>query len=178
MEVQKFSDFLNEARTNKADVITDLVSVFKSKPNIEMKSLANERGGLYSMAGLKNHLSGKYSSAIIDGAFHDLSNDKTSDMKHLYVKVAAWGESIPYYYIGISDDQAKKLKTSYENEEKTKNKGEIDKSTETKKSAKAVVAAKAEVKKEKAAEKKAKPAADKAERKPGAPRKKAVTKKK
>lgn len=173
MEIQKCSDFIiNEAKTDKKDTTSDILDMFTKKPNVEMKSLSNERGGLYSVSGLKSYLSGKYTSANVDGAFHDIINDKSSGLKHIYVKVTSWNESIPYYYIGLTDVQAKKLKAEYEAEEYEKNKEQIVKKEIATKASKAAAVAKTEIKKEvtakkAAAKKTTKPVEKGVERKPG-----------
>lgn len=178
MEVQKFSDFLlNEARTNKKDVVDELLDMFKKKPNVEMKGIANERG-IYSLAGMKAYLS-KYSSLIVNQAFTDVQNDKKIDLKSIRVKVAKWDESIPYWYIGLTEDQAKKLKEEYQEEEYKKNEKDITKDAERRKTSKIASAAKVEAKKAASAAKKTtkKPAAKGAgvERKAGgAPRRRAT----
>lgn len=179
MEVQKFSDFLlNEARTNKKEVVDELLDMFKKRPNVEMKGIANERG-IYSLAGMKTYLS-KYSNVIVNQAFTEIQNDKKIDLKSISVKVAKWGESIPYWYIGLSADQAKKLKEEYQEEEYKKNEKEITKSTEAKKASSAASAAKVEAKKAASAARKTakKPAAKGvgAERKAGGAPKRRATK--
>ena len=181
MEIQKFSDFLlNEARTNKKDVVDELLDMFKNRPNVEMKGLANERG-IYSLPGMKTYLS-KYKSLIVDQAFTDIQNDKKIDLKLIRVKVAKWNESIPYWYIGLTEDQAKKLKEEYQEEEYKKNEKEITKKAESKKASDAASAAKVEVKKAasaaKRSAKKSAPVKKGAgvERKPGGSTRKRVTK--
>lgn len=179
MEVQKFSDFLlNEARTNKKDVVDELLDMFKKKPNVEMKGIANERG-LYSLAGMKTYLS-KYSNVIVNQAFTDIQNDKKIDLKSIRIKVSKWGESIPYWYIGLTEDQAKKLKEEYQEEEYKKNEKEITKKAETKKAVNIASAAKADARKAASAARKntKKPAAkgQGAERKAGGAPKKRATK--
>jgi len=182
MEVQKFSDFLlNEARTNKKDVVDELLDMFKKRPNVEMKGIANERG-IYSLAGMKTYLS-KYSNVIVNQAFTDIQNDKKIDLKSIRVKVAKWGESIPYWYIGLSEEQAKKLKDEYQEEEYKKNEKDINKKAEIKKAVNASSAAKVAARKAASAARKTvkKPAAkgQGAERKVGgAPKKRATRSKK
>ncbi len=179
MEVQKFSDFLlNEARTNKKEVVDELLEMFKKRPNVEMKGIANERG-IYSLAGMKTYLS-KYSNVIVNQAFTDIQNDKKIDLKSIRVKVAKWDESIPYWYIGLSEDQAKKLKEEYQEEEFKKNEKDINKKAETKKAVNASSAAKVEARKAASVARKTakKPAAkgQGAERKAGGTPKKRATK--
>lgn len=157
MEIQKCSDFINEARVSKDQVVSDLTAMFKEKPNVEMTKLANERG-IYSLSGMKKYLS-KYNPTSVGNALQELQNDKKSGLKVISVKVSVWNEMTPYWYIGLTEEKAKKLKDEYEEEESNKNKTTVDKKVATKKAAKVAsdnkrVAKKAAPKK-KAARKKA-----------------------
>jgi hypothetical protein len=180
MEIQKYSDFiLNEARVNKAEVVNALTEMFKKKPHVEMDKLANERG-LYGLAGMKKYLSGKYTTAAVDNALHDLKNDKKSGLKSVYVNVSHWGKSMPYWYMDLTEAEVKKLKEEYEEEEARKNKEELDKKSARKKSQHAASEAKKDAKEAAAKVRTAKKKASGkgVERKSGAPRKRTVAKKK
>jgi predicted MPP superfamily phosphohydrolase len=145
MEIQKCSDFINEARVSKDQVVADLLTMLKEKPNVEMTKLANERG-IYSLSGMKSYLS-KYNSTSVGNALQDLQNDKKSGLKTISVKVSVWNEMVPYWYIGLTEDKAKKLKEQYEEEELNKNKKSVDKQVATKKANKATADARKTVKK-------------------------------
>jgi hypothetical protein len=134
MEIQKCSDFINEARVSKDEVVSSLVDMLKEKPNVQMSKLANERG-IYSLAGMKAYLS-KYSPTSVGNALQDLQNDKKSGLKTISVKVSVWNQMTPYWYIGLTEDKANRLKEQYEEEEQAKNKVSVEKKTATKKAAK------------------------------------------
>jgi DNA mismatch repair ATPase MutS len=160
MEIKKYTDFINEARINKDEVIDALTKMFKDKPHVEMDTLPNEKG-IYSLAGMKKYLSGKYTSLQVSNAHGDLLNDKNVDIKVIKVRVESWSENVPYWYMDLTEAQAKKIKEEYEEQEKSKNKEEIEKKEKHKKDQKAAAAGKAEMKKEETAKKAARKSAPK-----------------
>jgi hypothetical protein len=165
MEIQKYSDFIiNEARVKKEEIIDKLLDLFKKKPHVEMDRLSNEKG-LYSLSGMKKYLS-NYTTLQVDQALHDIRNDKSIDLKVIRVFINVWDESIPYYYMDLTEAEAKKIKSEYEEQEMKKNKEEIDKTAERRKVQKAATGAKLAAKKEETAKKAA-------GRKKAAPKKKA-----
>lgn len=168
MKIIKCSEFLVEARVNKDEVIEALVAMFKKKPNVEMESTANERG-IYSLAGMKKHLS-QYKSMDVGNALGSIKDDKEEDLNVISVYVSKWKEKVPYWYIGLTKEQATKLKDAYEREESNKNKAEVVKKEESKKAATKANAEKVAAKKAPKA-KTTKDTTEKAERKPGAPKK-------
>ena len=176
MEIKKYTDFINEARINKDEVIDALTKMLKDKPHVEMDTLPNEKG-IYSLSGMKKYLSGKYTSLQVSNAHGDLMNDKKSDIKSTKVRIESWGENVPYWYTDLTDAQVSKIKGEYEEQEKSKNKEEIEKKEKHKKDQKAAAAGKVEMKKEETAKKAAarksapKKAATKAAPKKAAPKK-------
>lgn len=182
MDVQKFSDFiLNEARVNKEEVVKALTDMLKKKPHVEMDKLPNERG-LYGLAGMKKHLSGKYTPIQIDNALGDIKNDKNSGIKSVYVKISHWKKSMPYWYMDLIEAEVEKLKKQYEEEEVRKNKEDMDKVEAKIKTQKASREAKEEAKEQakKVRSTKTKPKATGkgVERKSGSAPKKRVSRKK
>jgi len=119
MEIIKYSDFVNEARVNKDEVVDALLKMFKSKPKVKMTTGADEKG-LYSLAGMKTYLD-KYPSLSVGNALGDIQNDKSIGIKAVSVKVSAWKKSLPYWYLDMSADQVAKMKAEYEEEEEKKN---------------------------------------------------------
>ena len=156
MEIQKYSDFiLNEAKVNKEEVISDLTKMFKEKPNVEITSFPNEKG-MYSLSGMKKYLSDKYTAAQVDDAHNSIMNDKKKNgVKSVRIKIEKWNQLVPYWYMDLTTEEVNKLKEKYQNEEREKNKKEIDKSQSRRKEQKAADEAKIEVKKEVAAKKSA-----------------------
>lgn len=169
MEVKKFSEFLvNEARTNKSEVVDKLKKMLSDKPTLEMGKCADEKG-IYSLAGMKKYLS-EYKTVEVSNALHELQNDKKYDLKYIYVKVSHWDKSMPYWYFGLSESEAKKLKEEYEKEELQRNKEEYEKSMELRKHQKQVSDAKKEARKSAPKKAATKKSGEGVERKPGGTR--------
>lgn len=174
MEIQKYSDFLlNEAKVSKSDVVSDLLDMLKKKPSVSMDSMSTEKG-IYSLSGMKKYFADKYTGTIVGNALGDLQNDKNVDIKSIRVKVSVWKELVPYWYIGLTDTQVKKLKEDYEKEESNKNKKEVVKKEASKKTAVTKRAVKKAAKKITTEENKT----EAPERAPGSAPKKRATKKK
>lgn len=133
LEIVKCSDYLLlEARINKQLVIDDILEILKKKPLIKTNktssasssAMADEKG-MYSILGFKNKLSDKYTSIQISNALQDVKTDKKIGLKTINVHHSLWNENIPYYYLDLTADEAKKLKKEYEAEEKEANKGQL-----------------------------------------------------
>lgn len=145
MDIVKFSDFiLNEARTNKKDVIDALVDMFKKKPNVEMNTLPNEKG-IYSLAGMKKALS-NFNSTAVGNALGELQGDKKSGLKVVRAYISVWDENVPYWYMDMTEAEAGKIAKEYEKEEAAKNKHILDKKASSKVTAKKRSTKKAEPK--------------------------------
>lgn len=130
MEIQKYSDFiLNEARVTKDEVKEALVDMLKRKPKVEMKTLPDEKN-IYSLSGLKAHLGSKYTGTAIGNALGDLQGDKKSGLKVVSAFISIWKEKIPYFYMDLTESEAKKIATQYEKEEAEKNKKQVTKQPE------------------------------------------------
>lgn len=142
MEVKRYNQFVNEAK--KDDAKADLLSMFEKKPTVTMSSekWPTEKG-IYSQSGMINYLKGKFTSGQVLNALHDLKNDKKVALKHISVKNHRYNESYPYYYIGLSEAEAKDLKEKYEDANEASNKGPMAKKKEDNEKVKAA-AAKAE----------------------------------
>lgn len=130
MEIKKYSDFiLNEARVAKDEVKEALIDMLKKKPKVEMTTLPDEKG-IYSLAGLKSHLGEKYNNTAIGNALIDLQNDKKSGLGVVSAYISVWKKKVPYWYIGLTEAEAKKIATQYEKEEAEKNKKQVTKQAE------------------------------------------------
>lgn len=189
MEIQKCSDFINEAkaaRIPKSEVKDALLDMFKKKPLVvkspDAKFKYPDEKGLYSLAGMKQHLD-KYKD--VDNALADIQNDKSIDLKTTRIKNCLYkNEYIEYWYMDLDKEEVDKIKASYEKDQLEKNKEIVDKQASHKKSSKEAADAKDEIKKEvkakKAADKKptVKKPVEKAERKPGGAPKRTATRKK
>ncbi len=170
MEVKRYNQFINEAK--KDDAKEEILKMLNSNPTVTMssKNWPTEKSA-YSQAGIIAYLKGKYTTDQVLNALHDLKADKKVGVKHILVKNYHYNENYPYYYIGLTEAEAKDAKEKYEEKNEVDNKDFIAKKKEDKSPAK-----KEEVKKpaKKVAAKKAAPkkvAAKKVEEPKKAPKK-------
>lgn len=134
------SEFLlNEARVNKQEIIEAILDILNKKPLIKTNKQSGssstampDEKGMYSIGTLKRELAKDYTALQVLSALHDLQNDKKLGLKHKAVYISNWKESIPYYFLGLSDAEAEKIKSKYEKEEKELNKETIKKRQESK----------------------------------------------
>ncbi len=124
--VQKYTEFINEAK--KDDAKAEIIKMLDSKPTITMSSdkWPTEKG-IYSQSAIIKFLKGKFTTDQVLGGLNDLNNDKKSDLKNIKVKNYYYNETYPYYFMGLTEDEAKKAKESYEEKNEVTNKGAIDK---------------------------------------------------
>lgn len=177
MEVKKYLDFVNEAKANKEEVIEALKDMFKSKPNVKMDTVPNEKG-MYSIGGMKAHLNEKgFTNKQVDDALHTLMNDKKSGLETARVKIAQWNKTIPYWYIGLDKAEVDKLKDKYEAENLLKNKDKLEKEAEKKTAAKKAAEGKKKIKEDTKKAAAAKRATKKAEKPTDGAEKKTRTRK-
>jgi len=173
MEIQKCSDFINEAKAAKApksELRDALLDMFKKKPLVtkpDLKYKYPDEKGLYSISGIKQYLS-KYGDDV-DTALVDLQNDKSVELKTARIKNCLYkGDHIVYWYMNIDKDDVEKIKDKYEKEQLEKNKEIVDKRISHKKNSQVAAEAKADIKKEAKSKKSTvKKPVEKAERKPG-----------
>ena len=180
MSIQRYSDFIGEARKNKDESVSALLDMFKNKPKVEMNDkredklgkLADQEGGLYSLSGMHKYLDSK-EGMDVSGALYTLQNDKNVDIKSINVRVSIWNEDIPYWYTDISKEEAVKLKAKYEKQDKEINKEFLAKKELARKKITSDKTKKNEIKaaKKTSVPKKSanKSSIEKAERKPGSP---------
>lgn len=146
MEVKRYDQFINESK--KDDAKEEILKMLDSKPTVTMSSekWPTEKG-MYTQAGIIKHLKDKYTNHQVLNALHDIKNDKKIALKHLTIKNYHYNENYPYYYIGLSEAEAKEIKDKYEEKNEVANKKTIDKRQETKAAAKKAVAEKRPAKK-------------------------------
>ena len=132
MEVKKYFQFINEAK--KDDAKEEILKMLEDKPTVKMSNdnWPTEKG-IYSQAGMIRFLKDKYTNHQVLGGLHDIKNDKKSGLKHVMVKNYYYNESYPYYYIGLTEEEANKIKESYEEKNEVVNKDAIEKRKESKK---------------------------------------------
>lgn len=157
MNIINCTDFINEARVSKDDVVAALLDMFKSKPLVKMEKHPDEKG-MYSIGGMKKYLS-DYKPMTVSNALFAIKDDKKVKLESIYVSHEWSKDRVPYWYIGLSKEEATKLKENYEKQGKEKNPA----STKVVESPKSV--AKKATKEEGV------------EKRPGSPAKKRVTKK-
>lgn len=135
MEVKRYNQFINEAK--KDDAKEEILKMLKGNPTVTMSSekWPTEKG-IYSQAGIIRHLKDKYNNNQVLNALHDIKNDKESGIKHIMVKNYHYGSNYPYYYIGLSEAEAKEAKEKYEEKNEVANKKGNDKKKENKSAAK------------------------------------------
>lgn len=135
MEVKRYNQFINEAK--KDDAKEEILKMLNSNPTVTMSNdkWPTEKG-IYSQAGMIRYLKDKYNNNQVLNALHDIKNDKKSGIKHIMVKNYYYNESYPYYYIGLTEAEAKEAKEKYEEKNEVVNKKTIDKRKETKVAAK------------------------------------------
>lgn len=129
MEIINFTDFLIlEAKVEKDEIKKAILDMLKDKPTIEPSSKSwPTQKGIYLQGSIVKHLS-KYSSTSVLNTLTDLSAKKEVD--NVSVKNITYKHSYPYYYIGLSKEEANKIKDKYETEDAENHK---DKKAPTKK---------------------------------------------
>ena len=119
MEVIKYSDFLIlEAKKQKEEVEQAILDMLDKKPEVETSKWWPNEKCIYSQGGIVKYLKDKFSDSQVTGALGDLG----SKVKHISVKNSEYKSSYPYYFTGLSADEANKVKAKYEEEDKGKQK--------------------------------------------------------
>ena len=146
MEIKKYDQFLNEAK--KDDAKEEILKMLKSKPTITMsnENWPTEKG-IYSQAGMIRHLKDQYTTQQVLNALHDIKNDKSVDIKFIRVMNYKYNEPYPYYYLGLTEAEAKDIKEKYEEKNEVVNKKFVDKRKETKEASKKAASEKRPAKK-------------------------------
>jgi len=107
--------------------------MLKEKPTIEPSSKSwPTQKGIYLQGSIVKHLS-KYNSTALVNTLADLSSKK--EIENVSVKNIAYNHSYPYYYVGLSKEEANKIKDKYESEDSENHKDvkkTVAKKTETK----------------------------------------------
>jgi len=135
MEVKRYNQFINEAK--KDDAKEEIISMLNANPTVTMSNdMWPTEKGIYSQAGMIRYLKDKYNNNQVLNALHDIKNDKKSGIKHIMVKNYYYNENYPYYYIGLTEAEAKEAKEKYEEKNEVVNKKTIEKRKETKEASK------------------------------------------
>jgi hypothetical protein len=128
--------------------------MLKNKPTVtKLSSKWPTEKGIYSQSGMIAYLKPLgYNEDAVLSALNMIQNDKKSEVEYIKVKNFVYKESYPYYYIGLSKEEASKIKEEYEEKNDVSNKSEPKKAVAakkevTKKVAKKAVAGKGAVKK-------------------------------
>jgi hypothetical protein len=116
MEIINFTDFLVlEAKVEKDEIKKDILDMLKEKPTIEPSSKNwPTQKGIYLQGSIVKHLS-KYPSISVANALSSLISKK--EIERISVKNIEYKTSYPYYYIGLSKEEANKIKEKYESED-------------------------------------------------------------
>jgi len=118
--LKKFNEFLLEA---KEEVVSMLLKMLDEKPKI------GDSVGIYTISDIKKYFreNGK-SNLDVDNAMHQVFKDKSlsSKVKKIHVRNHRWNENMPCYYMGLTDDEANKLKLKSEEISKEKKRKEIE----------------------------------------------------
>lgn len=131
--IHKFDEFLFEAKSRE-DNTSLLLKLFNEKPVIKLQSVSQE--GAYSLAGMKRYFrdNGKTNDQC-DDAFYVLNKDKSNKIESISIRDHKYNENIPHFYIGLTKEEALKIKEDYEKDNLNKNKDLLDKRKEAKKTA-------------------------------------------
>lgn len=117
MGVVKYSDFLIlEAKKQKEEVEQGILGMLDKKPEVETSKWWPNEKGIYSQAGIIRYFKDRFTDSQISGALNDLG----SKIKHINVKNSEYKSNYPYYFVGLSSDEANKIKAKYEEEDKEK----------------------------------------------------------
>lgn len=119
MEIINFTDFLVlEAKVEKDEIKKDILDMLKEKPTIEPSSKNwPKQKGIYLQGSIVKHLS-KYPSIAVANALSSLISKK--EIERISVKNIEYKTSYPYYYTGLSKEEANKIKEKYESEDSNK----------------------------------------------------------
>jgi hypothetical protein len=131
MEVKRYDSFITEAK--KDDAKEEIIKMLNSKPTVTMsnENWPTEKD-IYTQAGVCRYLKDKYTSSQVLGALNDIKNDKKIELKSIRVKNFHYNENYPYFYLGLSEEEAQKVKEKYEEKNEVANKETITKRKEVK----------------------------------------------
>lgn len=132
--IKKFDEFIFEgSRSDKEDNTNLLLKLFNEKPIV--KTLSKDERGAYSLSGIKKYFreNGKTNDKA-DDAFYLLKRDKSSrKIQSVNIKDYKFNETIPHFFIDLSEEEIDKIKSEYEKDGLEKNKDIIEKNKEAKK---------------------------------------------
>lgn len=139
MIISKFDKFVFESKSkSESDKLVSLLfQILENKPKVKTENGSVEEK-IYSLSSLKKIFKEKgKTNDDVDDAIYQISKSKefASKLKHVSVKNYEWNESIPHYYVGLSESEVSELKASKESASKEKNQEKIAKRQELKKSA-------------------------------------------
>lgn len=125
MSVKKFIEFINEAKDD-GECSAQLLDLFKKKPEVKMTtSFWPTEKGIYSMGGISNFLNKKFKASPANCLGSLIKSNKIECIK---IKNYHYNETYPYYYMGLTEDQAEKIKKEYEDYSKLHGKKVVKKS--------------------------------------------------
>lgn len=130
MEIINFTDFLVlEAKVEKDEIKKDILDMLKERPTIEPSSKNwPTQKGIYLQGSIVKYLS-KYPSISVANALSSLISKK--EIERISVKNIEYKTSYPYYYKGLSKEEANDIKEKYESED-DKNHKDTKETTEKK----------------------------------------------
>jgi hypothetical protein len=130
MDIIKYNDFLVlEAKKQKGEVEKAILDFLDKKPSIKKGEFWPDEKGIYSQATLIMQLKDEFNSTQITNAIPDLK----SKINSISVKNTKYKHSYPYYYINLTKEEAEKIKSEYEAEDKEINKDKVVKKPVAKK---------------------------------------------
>ena len=109
MEIIKFTDFLVlESKVEKDEIKGAILDMLKERPTIEPSSKHwPAQKGIYLQGSIVKYLS-KYPSTSVASVLASLISKKEVD--HISVKNIEYKNSYPYYYKGLSKEEANNIK--------------------------------------------------------------------
>lgn len=143
MKIVKYSEFLLNETKKSAGASLELMKMFDDKPSVKIgNDKWPDEKGIYSQSGMIKNFKDKYSTDDILGALHILRNDKKIKLDMILVKNFVYDEKLPYYYTGLTKEEATKIKDSYEKENEEFAKPQLKKKADLNKKAAAEKASK------------------------------------
>ena len=126
-----YEDFcLFEARKDKQVLIDTVYKLLEDKPQVKVGD--NTYNGIYSLAAIKQYFKNNNLTAQnADDAIYAMQSEKK--LKNVKAKDFKNNSTYPCYYMGLTADEADKLKIKLESESKEKAKPELEKRAELRK---------------------------------------------
>ena len=132
--ILKFTDFINEARKDKKDIIDTLGKLLSEKPSVKVSDKSQK--SIYSASGIIQYFKNNdMSSQNATDAIHAYQNDKElkKTFKYISIKDFKSGRSYPYYYMDLTKEEVDKIKDQLEKDSKEKAAPELAKKAEIRK---------------------------------------------